>query len=84
MSIDPSFAAQLGAFLSTTFVLYVLTSPSKAIRQARAEQLKNSSSSNSPNFVTGAKRYSPPHRERCSFRRHNLSSDVSALHGLAF
>ena len=75
--VDPGLAAQLGAFLGTTFVVYKLTAPSKVTQQHKAEQSK------SPNvFVSGAKRYSPIHRQQSDMRRNNLSSDVLAVHGL--
>eukprot|EP00563_Minutocellus_polymorphus_P006389 CAMPEP_0181028946 /NCGR_PEP_ID=MMETSP1070-20121207/4936_1 /TAXON_ID=265543 /ORGANISM="Minutocellus polymorphus, Strain NH13" /LENGTH=80 /DNA_ID=CAMNT_0023106223 /DNA_START=117 /DNA_END=359 /DNA_ORIENTATION=+ len=75
--VDPTLAAQLGAFLGTTFVIYRLTTPSKDTQKHKAEQSK------SPNvFVSGAKRYSPIHRQQSTMRRNNLSSDVLAVHGL--
>jgi len=75
MAVD--LLGSIGAFLGTTFVIYRLTTPSKDTQKHKAEQSKN------PNvFVSGAKRYSPIHRQKSDMRRNNFSSDVLAVHGL--
>ena len=78
MSIDPGLAVQLGAGVGCAFALYGVSRPAEAVRQAVEEQRKNQPESN---FVSGAKRYSPLHRQQSLMGRNNLSSDVLHLQG---
>ena len=71
MNVDPVLVAQVGAFLGTTVVLYLATTPTEEVQKSRAmkRSVPAQLSSECLSSLSGAKRYAPRYRKQASMGR---------------